>query len=142
MIKIQISSIFLKFRVPVSCTKALSISYLVHLPNALVKKTSVNILSFCHSIWILILLTDILPYKIYSLFLSSRVGPQEFRVPLPYTVTICPGLASRSWGREKRCKKIKHFMFITNVKRNREKVTVIRYYKQPSWLIHVFIFLK
>lgn len=48
------------------------------------------------------LLTNILPYKRYSLFLSSLVGPQEFSVPLPYTVITRPEFASRPCGSGKR----------------------------------------
>lgn len=40
-----------------------------------------------------------IPYKKYSLFLSSFVGPHECRVPLPYTVTISLGYPSTIWGK-------------------------------------------
>lgn len=40
-----------------------------------------------------------IPYKKYSLSLSSFVGPHECRVPLPYTVTISLGYPSTIWGK-------------------------------------------
>lgn len=61
------------------------------------------------------LLTNILPYKRYSLFLSSLVGPQEFSVPLPYTVITRPEFASRPCGSGKRDAKNQTFYVHYNV---------------------------